>query len=157
MLCWFYVKCYKIYNFQKSSTFSSSVHWVFLPKFLDHQIGVFICFLTAVALTLSLFHRYPLLLNHEHCFITEASEPCSSLHVVQCTLRVILVGWPLLQKNPTVPGFLHLWMMALVVVRWSLKAIEILSSLLDVIFFFRLWDDVLPFSLLFFVRQVLFK
>lgn len=145
MLFWFYVKLYEMYNFQRSSTFPSSVHRVFLPKFLDHQIGVFlfICFLTAVALTLGLFHRDPLLLNHEHCFITEASEPCCSLQVVQCTLAVILVGWPLQKKNPTV--------------RWSLKAIEILSSLIDVIFFFKLWDDVLSFSLLFFVRQVLFK
>lgn len=110
MLFWFYVKCYEMYHFQKSSTFPSSVHRVFLPKFLDHQIGVFlfICFLTAVALTLGLFYRYPLLLNHEHCFITEASEPSCSLQVVQCTLAVILVGWPLQKKNPTVPGFLHL-------------------------------------------------
>ncbi len=68
--------------------------------------------------------------------LIEASEACSSLDVVlgsymtswmsrHCALGVILVGRPLLGRFTTVPRFLHLWIMALTVVRWSPKASEI--------------------------------
>ncbi len=67
--------------------------------------------------------------------LTEASEACSSLDVVvgsfvtswmsrRCALGVILVGRPLLGRFTTVPCFRHLWIMALTVVRWSPKALE---------------------------------
>ncbi len=39
-------------------------------------------------------------------------------------LELILVGQPLLGRFTTVPSFLHLWIMALIVVRWSPKALE---------------------------------
>ncbi len=66
--------------------------------------------------------------------LTEASEACSSLDVVvgsfvtswmsrRCALGVILVGRPLLGRFTTVPCF-HLWIMALTVVCWSPKALE---------------------------------
>ncbi len=42
----------------------------------------------------------------------------------RCTLRVILVGWQLLGRFTTVTSFLHLWIMALTVVPWSPKALE---------------------------------
>uniref|UniRef100_A0A8C4SVY5 BMERB domain containing 1 n=1 Tax=Erpetoichthys calabaricus TaxID=27687 RepID=A0A8C4SVY5_ERPCA len=41
-----------------------------------------------------------------------------------CALGVILVGRPLLGRFTTVPCFCHLWIMALTVVRWSPKALE---------------------------------
>ncbi len=67
--------------------------------------------------------------------LIEASEACSSLDVVlgyfmtswmsrHCTLGVILVGQPLLGRFTTVPSFLHLWITALTVVRWSPKGLE---------------------------------
>ncbi len=67
--------------------------------------------------------------------LTEVSEACSSLDVVVgsfvtswmsrcCALGVILVGRPLLGRFTTVPCFRHLWIMALPVVRWSLKAVR---------------------------------
>ncbi len=67
--------------------------------------------------------------------LIEASEACSSLDVVLgsfmaswmsrgCALWVILVGQPLLGRFTTVPSFLHLWIMALTVVHWSPKALE---------------------------------
>ncbi len=66
--------------------------------------------------------------------LIEASEACSYLYVVlgsfmtswmsrRCALGVILVGRPLLGRFTTVPSFLHLWIMALTVVRWSSKAL----------------------------------
>ncbi len=39
-------------------------------------------------------------------------------------LEVILVGRPLLGRFTTVTGFLPVWIMALTVVRWSPKALE---------------------------------
>ncbi len=66
--------------------------------------------------------------------LIEASEACSSLDVVlafmtswmsrHCALGVILVGRPLLGRFNTVTSFLHLWIMALTVVHWSPKALE---------------------------------
>ncbi len=67
--------------------------------------------------------------------LIEASEACSSIDVVlgsfmtswmsrHCALGVILVGQPLLGRLTTVPTFLHLWIMALTVVHWSSKALE---------------------------------
>ncbi len=67
--------------------------------------------------------------------LIEASEACSSLDVFlgslmtswmsrHCALGVILVGQPLMGRFTTVPSFLHLWIMALTVVRWSPKALE---------------------------------
>ncbi len=101
--------------------------------------------------------------------LIEASEACSSLDVVvgslmtswmsrHCALGVILVGQPLLGRFTTLPSFLHLWIMALTVVRWSPKALEIifitLSRLIHVncfvshlfLNFFRSWPDVLLFK-----------
>ncbi len=65
----------------------------------------------------------------------QASEACSSLDVVlgsfmtswmshRCAFGVILVGQPLLGRFTTDPSFLHLWIMALTVVHWSPKALE---------------------------------
>ncbi len=65
--------------------------------------------------------------------LIDASKACSSLDVVlgsfmtswmsrHCALGVILVGRPPLGRFTTVPSFLHLWIMALVV-RWSHKAL----------------------------------
>ncbi len=67
--------------------------------------------------------------------LIEASEACSSLDVVlgsfmtswmsrRCAFGVILVGRPLLGRFNTVPSFLHLWIMALTVVHWSPKGLE---------------------------------
>ncbi len=67
--------------------------------------------------------------------LIEPSETCSSLDVVlgsfttswtsrRWALGVILVCRPLLGRFTTVTSFLHLWMMALIVVRWSPKALE---------------------------------
>ncbi len=67
--------------------------------------------------------------------LIEASEACSSLDVVlgsfmtswmscHCALGVILAGRPLLGRFTTAPSFLYLWIMALTVVRWSPKALE---------------------------------
>ncbi len=67
--------------------------------------------------------------------LIEASED-SSLDVVlgsfitswmscPCALGVILVGRPLLGRfTITVPSFLYLWIMALTMVRWSSRALE---------------------------------
>ncbi len=49
--------------------------------------------------------------------------------VVAAALGVILVGRPLLGRFTTVPCFCHLWIMALTVVRWSPKALEMLYNL----------------------------
>ncbi len=49
----------------------------------------------------------------------------TSLMSRHCALGVILVGRPLLGRFTTFPSFLHLWIMALTMVRWSLKALEI--------------------------------
>ncbi len=69
--------------------------------------------------------------------LIEASEACRSLDVIlffffmtswmrhYCALGVILVGQPLLGRFTTVTRFLHLWIMALTMVRWSPKALEI--------------------------------
>jgi len=67
--------------------------------------------------------------------LTEASEACTSLDVVvgsfvtswmsrRCALGVILVSRPLLGRFSTVSCFCHLWIMALTVVCWSPKALE---------------------------------
>ncbi len=77
-------------------------------------------------------------LGHSHgCHFCPllASEACSSLDVVlgsfmtswmshRCALGVILVGRPLMGRFTTVPSSLHLWIMALTVVRCSPKALE---------------------------------
>ncbi len=67
--------------------------------------------------------------------LIEASEACSSLDVVlgsfmtswtsrHCALGEILVGRPLLGRFTTLTSFLHLWIVALTVVHWSPKALE---------------------------------
>ncbi len=67
--------------------------------------------------------------------LIEASEAFSSLDAVlgssmtswmthHCALGVILAGRPLLERFTAVPSVLHLWMMALTVIRWSPKALE---------------------------------
>ncbi len=109
--------------------------------------------------------------------LIEASEACSSLDVVlgsfmtswmscRCALGVILVGWPLLGRFTTVPSFLHLWIMALTVVRWSPKAFIngfiTLSRLIHVNYFIshlflNFGMICCSLSMLHFVRQVLFK
>ncbi len=84
-------------------------------------------------------------------------------------LGVILVGRPLLGRFTTAPSFLHLWIMALSVVRWSPKALEMaLLPLLDwymstILFLICSWISLdrsmlcCSLSMLHFVRQVLFK
>uniref|UniRef100_A0A4W4H0J2 Obscurin like cytoskeletal adaptor 1b n=1 Tax=Electrophorus electricus TaxID=8005 RepID=A0A4W4H0J2_ELEEL len=68
-----------------------------------------------------------------------ASEACSSLDVVvesfvtswmsrHCALKVILVSGPILGRFTTVPCFRHLWIMALTVVHWSPKALEMIQT-----------------------------
>ncbi len=66
--------------------------------------------------------------------LIEASEVCSSLDVLgsfmtswmsrRCAFGVILVGRSLLGRFTTVTSFLHLWIMALTMIRWSPKALE---------------------------------
>ncbi len=65
--------------------------------------------------------------------LIEASEVCSSLDVLgsfmtslshHCVFGVILVGRSLLGRFTTVTGFLHLWIMALTMIRWSPKPLE---------------------------------
>ncbi len=97
-------------------------------------------FWSAVAFALELsrgcrFCPVSLIIESWTLTLIEASEACSSLDVVlgsfmtswmsrHCALGLILVGRPLLGRFTTVPSFLHLWIMALIVVRWSPKALE---------------------------------
>ncbi len=118
--------------------------------------------------------------KHKRTPLIEASEACSSLDVVlgsfmiswmscHCALGVILVGRPLLGRFTTVPSFLHLWIMALTVVHWSPKALEMallpfpdwyMSTILFLICSWISLDRGMmccSLSMLHFVRQVLFK
>ncbi len=79
----------------------------------------------------------------------------TSLMSRHCALGVILVGRSLLGRFTTFPSFLHLWIMALTMVRWSLKALEIaLQPFPDwyyfvshlFLYFFGLQYDVLVFK-----------
>ena len=67
--------------------------------------------------------------------LSEVSEACSSLDVHLgsfvtswmsrcCILGGILVGQTFLERFTTVPSFLHLEIMALTVVHWSPRALE---------------------------------
>ncbi len=148
MLCWFYTRCNGTCTFQKSSTFVSSVHRTFAQKPWGYSIYIlanvrqaFLLFLISsgfclVSLPWMLF--LPILFRIVESWtltLIEASEACSSIDVVlgsfmtswmscHCALGVILVGQPLLGRLTTVPSFLHLWIMALTVVHWSSKALE---------------------------------
>lgn len=82
-------------------------------------------------------------------------------------LGVILFARPLLGRFTTVPCLCHLWTMAVTVLHWSPKALEIVYNLesRDLTYFispfflkfFRSRHDVLAFDLLHLVRQALFK
>ncbi len=132
----------------KSSTFVSSVHRVFSQKswgssrcFLAKLRWAFMFFLLSSGFRLGTLPCRPflpslfLMVESWTLTLTEASEACSSLDVVVgsfvtswmsrcCALGVILFGRPLLGRFTTVPCFRHLWIMALTVVRWSPKALE---------------------------------
>ncbi len=116
-----------------------------------------------------------------YCWImnlNEASEACSSLDVVLCSfmtswmsrrfaLGVFLVGQPLLGRFTTVPNILHLWIMALTVVRCSPKALEMALTLYrymsTIMFLICSWISLdrgmmcCSLRMLHFFRQVLFK
>jgi len=94
-------------------------------------------FRSAMAFALELSHGWNFCPVSFLLLITliKANEACSSLDVVlgyfmtswmnrQCALGVIFVGRPLLGRFTTVPRFLHLWIMALAMVRWSPKTVE---------------------------------
>ena len=148
MLCYFYGRCNGTHTFQKSLTFVSSVHRVFSQKswgssrcFLAKLRRAFMFFLLSSGFRLGTLPCRPflpslfLMVESWTLTLTEASEACSSLDVVvgsfvtswmshRCALGVILVSRPLLGRFSTVPCFCHLWIMALTVVRWSPKALE---------------------------------
>ncbi len=147
MLCWFYARCNGTCTFQKVQLLSHQFT-EYLPKSLGDNQDFFwqmwdepVCyFWSAVAFAWELSHgcRFcPVFLMVESWTLTliEGSEACSSLDVVlgsfmtswmsrHCALGVILVGRLLLGRFTTVTSFLHLWIMALTVVRWSPKALE---------------------------------
>ncbi len=139
MLCWFYTRCNGTRTFQKVQLLSHQ-STEYLPKSLGDNQDIFwqmwdktLCFfLVSSGFCLGTLPWMTFLTQT----LIEASEACSSLDVVlgsymtswmshHCALGVILVGRPLLGRFTTVPSFLHLWIMALTVVRWSPKASEI--------------------------------
>ncbi len=64
----------------------------------------------------------------------------------RCALRVILVGWQLLGRFTTVTSFLHLWIMALTVVPWSPKALEMAVYIYIYIYIYTVsWKVFAPF------------
>ncbi len=148
IMCWFYARCNGTHTFQKVKLLShQSIEY--LPKSLGDNQDIFLAnvrqaFVFFLVSSGFCFGTLPLKLFLPSLFLIveswtltliEASEACSSLDVVlgsfmtswmsrHCALGVILVGQPLLGRFTTVPSFLHLWIMALTVVRWSPKALE---------------------------------
>ncbi len=147
MLCWFYARCNETHTFQKVQLLSHQ-STQYLPKSLGDNLDIFgkcetsLCVLFGQQwLYLGTLPRMPflpglfLIVESWTLTLIEASAACSSLDVVlgsfmiswmscRCTLGVILVGQPLLGRYTTVTSFLHLWIMALTVVRWSPKTVE---------------------------------
>ncbi len=161
MLCCFYARCNGTHTFQNVQLLSHQ-STEYLPKSLGDNQDIFwqmwdkpfLFFLVSSGFCLgtlpwtgflpSLF----LIVESWTLTLIEASEACSSLDVLgsfmtswmsrHCALGVILVGRPLLGRFTIVPSFLHLWIMALTVVRWSPKALEMaltLSRLIHVNYF----------------------
>ncbi len=146
ILCWFYTRCNGTHTFQKVQLLSHQ-STEYLPKslgdnqdiFLANVRRAFVFFLVSSGFCLRTLPWMPFLpslfLIVETLTLIEASEACSSLDVVlgsfmtswmsrHCALGVIFVGRPLLGRFTTVPSFLHLWIMALTLVRWIPKALE---------------------------------
>ncbi len=86
-----------------------------------------------------------------------------------CTLGVIFVGQPLPGRFTTVPSLIHLWIMALTVIRWSPKALDMALEpfpdwhMSTILFLICSWISLVccimccSSSMLHFVRQILFK
>ncbi len=152
MLCWLYARCNGTCTLQKVQLLSQQ-STEYLPKSLGDNQDIFwqmwdeplfffwfflVIFSGFCLGTLPWMQFLPslfLIVESWTLTLIEASEACSSLDVVlgsfmtswmscRCALGVILVGQPLLGRFTTVPDFLHLWIMALTVVRWSPKALE---------------------------------
>ncbi len=134
ILCWFYARCNGTHTFQKVKCLSHQ-STEYLPKSLgNNQYICGKCETNPCVLgTLPVF--FSLIVESWTLTFIEVSETCSSLDVVlcsfittwmspHCTLGVILVGRPLLGRFTNVPNVLHLWIMALTVVRWSPKALK---------------------------------
>ncbi len=145
--CYFYARCNGTHTFQKVKLLSCQSTEYFPKSLGDHQ-DVFwqnwdelLFFLLSSGFGLGTLPCRPflpslfLMVESWTLTLTEASEACSSLDVVvgsfvtswmsrRCALGVILVGRPLLGRFTTVPCFRHLWIMALTVVRWSPKGLE---------------------------------
>ncbi len=185
-----------MHPFWKSSPFVSSVHRIFSQtrdNLGDNQ-DIFwqmwdeaLCyFWSAVAFVLELSHGCCfcpvsfLIVESWTLTLIEASEACSSLDVIlgsfmtswmsyRCALGVILVDRPLLVSFTTVTIFLHLLIMALTVVRWSPKALEMalqpfpdwyMSTMFFLICSWISLDRVMmccSLSKLHFVREVILK
>ncbi len=144
MLCYFYARCNGTHTFQKVQLLSrvfSQKSWGSSRCFLAKLRWAFMFFLLSSGFGLGTLPCRPflpslfLMVESWTLTLTEASEACSSLDVVvgsfvtswmsrSCALGVILVGRLLLGRFTTVPCFRHLWIMALTVVRWSPKALE---------------------------------
>ncbi len=146
MLCYFYARCNGTHTFQKVKMLSRQSTEYFPKSLGDHQ-DVFwknwdepLCSFCSVAVFV-LEPCRPYLPSHFLMVelwtltLTEVSEACSALDVVvgsfvtswmshRCALGVILIGRSLLERFTTVPCFRYLWIMALTVVRWSPKALE---------------------------------
>ncbi len=111
----------------------------------------FVFFLVSIGFCLETLPWMPfssfLLLYHEHWPELKQVRPAVGAFMTswmrrRCTLGVILVDWLLLERFTTVTSFLHLWIMALTMVRSSPKALEMaftLSRLIHVKNFF-LWS-----------------
>ena len=145
MLCYFYARCNGPHTFQKVQLLShqsteycsKSLGEMFVGK-CEMSLCVVFCQQWFWPWTLPWMPLLPsvcLMVESWTLTLTEASEACSSLDVLLgssvtswmsrgCSLGVILVGRPHLGGFTTVPSFLHLWTMALTVVHWSPKALE---------------------------------
>ncbi len=142
MLCYFYTRCDTIskkFNFYLVSLQSIFPKVLGIIKMFSGKTETILCaFCSAAVFVLETGPFLPSLFLTVESWtltLTDSSEACSSLDVVvrsfvtswmsrRCTLGVILVGRPILGRFTTVPCFCHLWKMALIVVRWSPKAIE---------------------------------
>ncbi len=152
MLCWFYARCKGTHTFQKVQLLSHQSTEYLSKNLEDTQIyflanvrRAFVLFLVRNGFCLGTLAWMPflpslfLIVESWTLTLIEASEACSSLDVVlgscmtswmshHCALGVILVDQPHLGRFTTVPSFLPLWIMALTVVRWSLKAFEMVYN-----------------------------
>ncbi len=139
MLCWFYARCNGTRTFQKVKLLScQSIEY--LPKSLgDNQDNFWqmwdkpLCsFWSAMAFALELSHGCHfcpvsfLLLNHEHWGLQFFT--CCSGFFYDLLDESLLRSWSNFgrpaRRITTVSSFLHLWIMALTMVRWSPKALE---------------------------------